>query len=113
AARRRGGQPWSTPIPGRPRPPARRLLATARASPKGRPAALARRGSSPALARGCRPRPALPQVGAATLAIGVAGPWQGGYQRARAAVTCIGAAAAQIGKEGLGHPLEKRTILPL
>ncbi|RRT33183.1 hypothetical protein B296_00007968 [Ensete ventricosum] len=61
-------------------------------------------------ARGCRPRPALPPAGVATPTVVVVAPWQGGCQRARAATTMT---ATQRGKEGLGHPMEKRMILPI
>ncbi|RRT71693.1 hypothetical protein B296_00015692 [Ensete ventricosum] len=44
---------------------------------------------------------------AATPAVGVVAPWQGDCKRARAAIACVGA-TTQKGKEGLGHPLEKR-----
>ncbi|RWW59339.1 hypothetical protein BHE74_00033731 [Ensete ventricosum] len=66
--------------------------------------------------RGCRPQPALPPVAVTSPVAGVVAPLQGGCQRARAATAYTGvvaAAAAQRAKEGLGHPLEKRTILPL
>ncbi|RWW27333.1 hypothetical protein GW17_00008240 [Ensete ventricosum] len=66
--------------------------------------------------RGCRPRPALPLVGAAAPTARVVAPWQGDCQRTRATVTCAEAtvaAAPKRVKEGLGNPLEKRMILPL
>ncbi|RWW39418.1 hypothetical protein BHE74_00055251 [Ensete ventricosum] len=49
-------------------------------------------------ARGCLPWPALPPTGAAAPTVGVAAPWQGGCQRARAVAAC--AAAVQRGKRG-------------
>ncbi|RWW01985.1 hypothetical protein GW17_00034948 [Ensete ventricosum] len=56
-----------------------------------------------------RPRPALPPARAMAQTAGVAAPWQGGCQRAKAAATTT----MQRRKDGLGHPLEKRMILPL
>ncbi|RWV88305.1 hypothetical protein GW17_00049623 [Ensete ventricosum] len=38
---------------------------------------------------------------------------RGDCRRARAAAVCVGAAVAQKGNMGLGHPLEKRMILPI
>ncbi|RZS09668.1 hypothetical protein BHM03_00040785 [Ensete ventricosum] len=43
--------------------------------------------------KGLPPKPALPPARATAPATGVAAPWQGGCQRARAAVACAGAAA--------------------
>ncbi|RZR86864.1 hypothetical protein BHM03_00014139, partial [Ensete ventricosum] len=138
AAVRRGGQPWSAPMQGwpptarpRPRPlqvggwlqpglarKGRRLRAEA--LPMG--AAIARgydrlwpaRGHS-RLQRDARKggrlqgaRKGLPLAASLDANRG-----SSGCQRARAVVACVGAAAAQRGKEGLGHPLEKRMILPL
>ncbi|RWV97098.1 hypothetical protein GW17_00040138 [Ensete ventricosum] len=61
-------------------------------------------------------RKGLLPVGATAPVVGVAAPCQGDCQRARATTARIGAAtttATQRGTEGLGHPLEKRMILPL
>ncbi|RWV82140.1 hypothetical protein GW17_00056386 [Ensete ventricosum] len=56
-------------------------------------------------------RKGLSLAGAVALAAGVAVPWKGSCQRARAAAACAGAATVatttQRGKEGLEHPLEK------
>ncbi|RRT34178.1 hypothetical protein B296_00040252 [Ensete ventricosum] len=58
-------------------------------------------------AGGCRP--------CGLVTAGCAAPVKGiGYRApARAVAASAGAAATQKGKEGLGHPLEKRMILPL
>ncbi|RWV96024.1 hypothetical protein GW17_00041301 [Ensete ventricosum] len=55
-------------------------------------ATLAKGADCRAPARGYRPRPFLPSVGVATPTAGVVAPWQGGYQRARAAIAYTGAA---------------------
>ncbi|RWV81114.1 hypothetical protein GW17_00057496, partial [Ensete ventricosum] len=73
-------------------------------------AAPVKRADYRAPTRGCRSRPTLSPVGAVAPAAEVAAPWQGDYQRARAAAACVAATATQKGKEGLRHPLEKRTI---
>ncbi|RWW52134.1 hypothetical protein BHE74_00041467 [Ensete ventricosum] len=69
-----------------------------KASSKGSPAAPARddivRGHS-CLQRGTRK--GLSPAGVAPPAVGVAAPWQGGCQRARAAAACAGAAVACAG----------------
>ncbi|RWW20918.1 hypothetical protein GW17_00014945 [Ensete ventricosum] len=129
AARRRGGQPYAGPVThgqaatkccqGQPE----RGGSRPRALPIGlaRKAAVAR-GHSRLQHGACKggrlqgTRKGLPPVGAAAPAAGVATPWQCGCQWARAIVACAGATAAaatQRGKEGLGHPFEKRTILPI
>ncbi|RWW23792.1 hypothetical protein GW17_00011945 [Ensete ventricosum] len=71
---------------------------------------------APAMGANCRaPTRACPH-GQPCSQQGVANPWQGGCRRARATVACAWATAttvaAQMGQEGLGHPFEKRMILP-
>ncbi|RWW69172.1 hypothetical protein BHE74_00023254 [Ensete ventricosum] len=127
----------------RPRPHARGRLAAARASPQGRPTSLAGvaarkggacghdqlrptcRGSSrrghtllqrdtrngDRLQGACK---GLSPAASPAASKGDGADRRGGYRRARAAAACAGpATAAQMGQEGLGHPFEKRTILPL
>ncbi|RWV89392.1 hypothetical protein GW17_00048459 [Ensete ventricosum] len=110
-ATRRGDQPRPAPMQGRPptvrpRPksPARGQPIAARVSPQGRPTSLAgavacsatpaKGASYRAPGRGCRPRPALLPARVAAPVAGVAVPWQGGCQRARATVACARAIAA-------------------
>ncbi|RWV90530.1 hypothetical protein GW17_00047255 [Ensete ventricosum] len=88
----------------RPRPPIKRVIRGKVACN----ATLVKGAGCRAPGRGCRPRPALRLAGAATPAVGVAAPWQGVCQRARAVATCVATTpTTQRGKEGLGHPLEK------
>ncbi|RZR90589.1 hypothetical protein BHM03_00018504 [Ensete ventricosum] len=97
--------------------PAREVGAARRGSsrPQGRQPPAGTPACSMAPAMGCRPRLALPPVGAAALTVGVAALWHGGCRQARAVVACarVATAVAQMGQEGLGHPFEKRMILPL
>ncbi|RWW44574.1 hypothetical protein BHE74_00049652 [Ensete ventricosum] len=99
------------------RPLARGLPAAVRASLQGRPAPLAgaaaRKGNSRLWAHLLAAR--RPQGAAANRGGGVGR--RGGCRWARTAAACVGVVAAvattQMGQEGLGHPFEKRMILPL
>ncbi|RWV82448.1 hypothetical protein GW17_00056053, partial [Ensete ventricosum] len=104
AARRSGGQPRPAPMQGRPpidrpwpRPPARGQLATARASPKGRPAVPARGSSHPqGRPRGASNRSQGRQLPAGTVACSAA-PEKGADYRVLARGYHMG-----------GHPLAGR-----
>ncbi|RWV78691.1 hypothetical protein GW17_00060292 [Ensete ventricosum] len=114
---RRGSQPRPAPMQGRP--------PTARAIPQGRSmplaGAAARRGDAcgnTRLQRDARKGGRLQGACKGLLPATNSGhPLVGGCRWARVATAYVGAAMAttamQIGQEGLGHPFEKRMILPL
>ncbi|RWW56918.1 hypothetical protein BHE74_00036328 [Ensete ventricosum] len=130
--KRRGGQPRPAPMQGRPpkarpwpRPPAIGRLVAARASMKGRPVVPAR---GDAYGQKHRPRGQQPPASMAVCGQLAEGrrsqrrrlrAWRRPQGRlpagkgSRRLCKGSGGGSAAEGKEGLGHPLEKRMILPL